>query len=721
MSRILLGEIILLTTLILNGLLAFKTWQRRPAPGAGSFGTMTFLVAVYAGIHMVWLVVHEAPYLEVALHILRLATTAFIPVAWMLFTLQYTGRERWTAPDRVGWLVAIPVLTVVLSFDVLWPGLLTGWEINAAGEFQYTSYGPWFYVHVLYTYFLFVAGLVVLLRRLPFSGQGVTLLFSIVATLSLELLAELGINVWGPLPSPAGLSVGLSISALAAFWGMYRYKFLDVVPLAHHVVVEGMGDALLVLDSAGRVGDLNPEATRVLGLAPAQVVGRSVEQLLPEHPELVQRCREQQEAQLEIARGLGENRRYYDASVTPLHDAKGRRAGSVLVLHDVTERKQREEELRRAWQAAEADNRAKSTFLSNVSHQLRTPLSAVIGYSEVLQSEVTAEAGAVMVPDLQRIAAAGQSLLAVLTDILDLAKAEAGRTDLYLERFSFTYLVQEVVEALAPMAARANNRLQVVAPDGLGSMYADQAKVRRILYSVLHNACKFTENGRITLGVSRQQRDGADWLRVQVADTGTGMTREQVEHLFVPFAQNRTARLKHGGAGLSMALSQHWCRAMGGEMHVESEPGLGTTVTIWLPAAVAEAAAIPAEAGTNATVLVLDDDAAVRTTVAEALRPLGYRVVGAAGGREGLQLAREVRPHAVLLDVMMPDMDGWAVLSAMRADPDLAGVPVILLANGPEAGGTWGRGTLDTLVKPLEPGRLRQAVGECRRLTAAAS
>lgn len=248
-------------------------------------------------------------------------------------------------------------------------------------------------------------------------------------------------------------------------------------------------------------------------------------------------------------------------------------------LHRASAETQREV-AEHAMSVAEEANLAKSQFLSSMSHELRTPLNAVIGYSEMLQEDAEDSGNTDLVPDLQKIQAASKHLLALINDILDLSKIEAGRMELYLETFDLRRLIEDVAGTVHPLVLKNMNRLELELPPELGELHSDETKVRQILFNLLSNACKFTDEGLIRLKVSRE----GEQMVFLVTDTGIGMTSEQMSKLFRPFTQaDASTSRKYGGTGLGLAISQRFCRMMGGNIAVESEPGKGTSFTVKLP------------------------------------------------------------------------------------------------------------------------------------------
>jgi len=393
----------------------------------------------------------------------------------------------------------------------------------------------------------------------------------------------------------------------------------------------------------------------------------------------------------------------------------------VLAMEDVTDRRRAEEEAAKARETAEAANRTKSLFLANMSHELRTPLNAILGYSEMLQEEAADHGVQEFLPDLQRIHVAGKHLLALINDILDLSKIEAGKMELYLETFSVPRFIEEVVVTIRPLVMANANTLRVECPENLGTMHADMTKMRQSLFNLLSNAAKFTQGGTIVLEVSRETMEDREWISFCVSDTGIGMTGEQLVKLFQTFSQADTSTTrKFGGSGLGLALTRRFCQLMGGDVTVRSVPGESSIFTIKVPASVDDfqhtstEVAVPARVQLEAapgdhagvdelpgsSVLVIDDDEIQRDLMRRFLISEGFTVQTARDGEEGLRLARRLLPLAITLDVMMPGMDGWTVLSTLKADPSLSSIPVIMLTMVDDKKRGYTLGATDYITKP---------------------
>ena len=500
------------------------------------------------------------------------------------------------------------------------------------------------------------------------------------------------------------------------------------------LMVESVTDyAIVMLDPEGLVVSWNAGAERIKGYSAEEIVGQHFSRFYLQ--EDIQSGKPQRDLDVVADQGQFEDegwRGRKDGSVfwanvvfTAIRDQRGRLRGFAMLTRDLTEPMKIEAALTKAKDAADAANQAKSAFLATMSHELRTPMNAILGYSEILIEDAQDKGQEEFIPDLEKIHASGNHLLSLINNILDLSKIEAGKMDLFLESFGISRVIEDVVSTIRPLVEKNANALQVHCADDLGTMHADLTKVRQSLFNLLSNACKFTEHGTIILDASRQSIGGVDWITFSVSDTGIGMAPDQMEKLFQPFVQgDASTSRKFGGTGLGMTITHRFCEMMGGEITAKSEPGGGTSFTIRLPARVQVKSSVaapliepsePMVADGSSTVLVIEDDPATRDLLKRFLSKDGFRVKTVSAGEEGLRLARELQPDVITLDVMMSGLDGWAVLTELKADPALSDIPVVMLTFVDNKNLGYALGASEYLTKPISRQRLLSVLEKYRR------
>jgi signal transduction histidine kinase/DNA-binding response OmpR family regulator len=365
-------------------------------------------------------------------------------------------------------------------------------------------------------------------------------------------------------------------------------------------------------------------------------------------------------------------------------------------------------------QALEQASQAKSDFLASMSHELRTPLSAIIGFSALMRDEPMTE-GRHAVPDewIQHVHRSGEHLLSLINDVLDLTKIEAGRIQLERETFDVGAALAESVEGLRPLASRKD--LHVVVDVEAGSIVADRGRLRQIVYNLLSNAIKFTpEGGRITV----ESRWDGDEARIAVVDTGVGIPAEDLDRIFEEFSQVGDVKAREAGTGLGLALSRRLAEAHGGTLTASSEPGVGSRFELRLPdtrAADEPMTALPATPAAVdgvASVLVIEDDPGAVRLLRTYLETDGYEVVVAPDGESGIAAAIAAPPAAIILDVLLPGIDGWEVLRRLKATPGLRDVPVVVVTVVDERNIAMSLGAVDYFLKPVRPDALLARLGQ---------
>jgi PAS domain S-box-containing protein len=713
--------------------LAIFGWQRRSVRGARHFAVLMLAVAEWSLAYAFELASPADIAYKEFWDAIEFLGIVVVPAAWLAFALEYTGQERWLTKRRMALLTIEPVVTVILVFTNRFHGLIWNsvWLEREPAVLLGSSPGPVFWAHTAYSYLLLVVGTLCLVQkffrapRLYRLQAGMLVIAALVPWLA-NILPFIGLR---PLAELDLTPFAFTVTGLLGAWSLFRLYLLDVVPAGRDAAVEGMHDGVVVLDDRGRVVDSNPAALALLGCGAETIIGQTLAQAAARSPEplvhaLAEKLDHLHEAPAgpaEILLGQGPAQRSLELGVLPLHDHRRQQTGWLVVLHDVTDRNRAAEDLRQAKEAAEAASRAKSTFLANISHEVRTPLTAIIGYSELLQQDVCERGLADLVSDLERIRVAGTHLLTLINDVLNMSRIEAGRTDLFLDTFDVARLVDDVATTARPLIEQNRNTLDVHLSGDVGTMHADAVRVRQILINLLGNAAKFTEGGTVTLTVTRETAPDGDWIVFRVADTGIGMSPAQVEGIFEPFTQaDNSISLRYGGTGLGLAIAHRLCLLMDGEIAVDSEMGHGAVFTVRLPAHVAaptaDEATPPRETRTPpgfgpSGVLIIGasppGDRVLTTILASG------RTVHQGSLQEALERTRVLHPDTVILNMLSSEGGGWNTLEALRSDPELGHLPVILVAVEGRSGLLIG--LADSLVRPIRQEQLRNVLQRYRR------
>jgi PAS domain S-box-containing protein len=470
--------------------------------------------------------------------------------------------------------------------------------------------------------------------------------------------------------------------------------------------------AVLTVDIEERtVTSWNPAAENLFGYTEEEAIGKYVDDLVANHPDLKEEAEAYSTEAIELGKVKVKTRRtrkdgsLIDVEVQGLPvKVDGEQKGFIVIYHDISE-------LEAARLAAEEANHAKSAFLANMSHELRTPLNAIIGFTRIVKRK-----GAEILPEkqsgnLDKVLVSAEHLLGLINTILDIAKIEAGRMDVHLTSFNVQSLIDLCVTTTQSLIDREKVRLISVVPNELPMINSDQDKIKQILLNLLSNAAKFTSEGEIKIEASESEGQ----MRIAVTDSGIGISEKGLEKIFEEFSQvDESTTREYGGTGLGLSISRSLAQLMGGDISVTSEEGTGSTFILSFPAqynssanSSSEGESLQAESVSVAidhnkpVVLAIDDNPDVVSILKENLEDAGYQVIGALGGNEGVQKARELLPHAITLDIMMPNKDGWQVLYELKHDARTKDIPVIILSIVDKKALGFRLGASDYLVKPL--------------------
>ena len=413
------------------------------------------------------------------------------------------------------------------------------------------------------------------------------------------------------------------------------------------------------------------------------------------------------------------SQRWVRTSGLGLRDDKGRvyrMAGSVS---DATADKQAETELREAKEQAEVAARAKSQFLANMSHELRTPMNAIIGFARLVLRRTEGKIDPRQEENIKKILISADHLLALINDVLDLSKIEAGQMELQREETDIESLIEQCLRTLEPTIEGKGLTLRREIASALPPIVTDPNKLKQVLINLLSNAAKFTERGAVTVSARALEGGVEGGVEIAVGDSGIGIPEDDLELIFEEFRQiDSSSTRQYGGTGLGLSISRHLANLLGGCLTVESTLGIGSTFHFQLPlepeddqfcpatarieTQATQLAEIDSEIDQDRLVLAIDDDPTVIYLLQENLGESGYHVIGATRSEEGLRLAREHKPVAITLDIVMPEMDGWQVLHELKSDPETADIPVVMLTIVDKSTLGYRLGASEYLIKPFD-------------------
>lgn len=499
------------------------------------------------------------------------------------------------------------------------------------------------------------------------------------------------------------------------------------------VAVEHSPDSVIITDLKGTIEYVNRKFTQLTGYSRKEALGSNINILKSGetseevYDDLRKTINSGKEWRGNLLNRKKNGELYWEYLCMLPIVPKGKKIQHIVGLQeDITQQKQIEDNLHKAKKSAEEANLAKSQFIANMSHELRTPLNAIIGYSEMLAEEENEKGNTQALSDLGKIKSAGDHLLRLVNNVLDISNIDAGKTELAPDIISISSLVNEVTTTVSPLIKKNGNTFDVGCADDIGNMYIDPTKLKQILSNLLNNAAKFTSNGDISLKVTRKKEDSNEKIDFIVRDTGIGMSENQMIRVFESFIQSDSSSTRaYDGTGLGLAICKNFAELMGGTLTVKSIEGDGSEFTLQLPD-ILSTALIDTSSQTgnhvdrherqaphhdevdidDVLILLIDDDAQSRELLSVHLKNGGWKVITAADGPTGLRLAQQLKPTAILLDIIMPDMDGWEVLEALKNDSELYDIPVVICSILDNYSQGFTLGAVDYLIKPVAKDKL---------------
>jgi len=512
------------------------------------------------------------------------AGIAVVPVAWLVFCIDYTGGSGWLTVRNTAALTVIPLIVVLLMWTNPYHHLMMrGVRLlqTDAGSFLSIARGPVFWLHTAYAYACLLSGTVLVARAYVRGGpayrrQSLLLLVAAVIPWAGNLLYVFG----GGLLSRLDLTPFLFfVSGALVFWAVFRHRFLDLIPVARDTVIENMRDGLVVADAEDRVADVNPAAERLFGVTSREAIGDLVSEVLDGWPELVTAYATVREGQAEVSVENEGEKRTYAATFSPLRRDDVRAAGRLITIHDVTERKRAEEALRERAAKLQARNEELDAFAHTVAHDLKRPLTSVVGYAEVLQERDLGGSSAEEVHELlKEISASGRKMASIIDALLLLSRVRQTE-DVKQRPLDMEAVVEDALRRLNELR-RAHGAV-ISRPESWPWAVGYRPWVEEIWVNYVSNAIKY--GGRppeVALGATRE---GPDRIRFWVRDNGPGLTEEEQEQLFTPFTQFGTRDA--GGHGLGLSIVRRIVDKLGGRVTVETEVGEGSTFGFVLEAA----------------------------------------------------------------------------------------------------------------------------------------
>ena len=516
---------------------------------------------------------------------LEYISIAIIPVAWFVFAIRYTSRASWWTQRKQYALFIVPMFTifVVLTNDFHQLNWATV-DIDTSGQFAVmdVSYGPWFWIHSLYSYFFILIATIILIQgyfRFPkaYRRQHATLLIGVLIPWISNAIYLSGLS---PFPNLDLSPFGLALSTLLVGLSVFGFGLFDIVPVARRVVVDNMRNGMIVLDLDYKIIDINPAAVAVF--KQESLIGKPIADLLRDYPEIVESFRGVDSAETEIELIIDSEWHVFVIDVSPIYDRRKRLNGRLIVFYDITRRKATEAALAKARDEALEATRVKTELLARVSHELRTPLNVILGYTEMLQEGLYGKLTQGQWEPTNKIIESTTFLTKQVNELLDISRLEIGQLELELEWFELSRLIERVYSQMLVLADARGLKLKYQIDERLPQkIYSDADRVEQVLVNLVGNAIKFSEQG--TVIIEACVHNETNWI-LRVIDEGSGIPESAHTMIFEPFRRVDSSLMRtQVGTGLGLAIVKQLVTLMQGRVELKSRLGEGSTFTVIFP------------------------------------------------------------------------------------------------------------------------------------------
>lgn len=568
--------------------LLIRLWGLLKSPGANYLIWVIWCVIIWSFAYILEISLKDLP-LKNIFSVITFLGIAFLPLAILSFVLTYTGRGRWLNAGRFILLSILPTITFLLAVTNSWHRWLWA-RVSMPAPSPYgpltLQRGPWYNIHVAYSYALillatFLLAQVATQSRNLYRFQARIMLVGMILPWIVNITYVF--NLFG-MSSIDWTPFAFTLTGIALEIGFVRYGLMDILPVAHSTLFNAMRDGIVVADEKGRIVEINPSAQRILKSQGDLLIGTDIRQVLPAWIAWKTEAGDASETTHEISIGQAADQRCYHLRLTPLTGRRGQVTGRLVSLTDITEEKRAEDQMRQAHEDAMEANRLKTQLLASVSHDLRTPLGAIMGYAEMIQAGAFGQVNDKQGHAAAEILESANQLLVFVNNLISQAQIETGRVVLRIEKFEPPELIEAVHSTISYISQKKKIDLQTEIDANLPAQISGDAYwLKQILLNLANNAVKFTEKGSVKIRL--YVHDQAHWA-LQVIDTGIGIPPEERTRIFEAFHQIESSpRRRRSGSGLGLSIVHQLVTLMGGEIVLQSEVGQGSKFTVILPLA----------------------------------------------------------------------------------------------------------------------------------------